>query len=361
MKKKNFAFTLVELVTVIIILVILASISFVSYKSYPKKARDSVRVSDLKKIKTILEIEQWRTWVYPLPDAFPWWEVYSWTTMWTWWYDWVFGTWVTQRLWKIELPIDPRTKKPYRYFVKKDTKDKFKLVAMMETNKEYEVWDWDIEDDYNLSLEPKVKNCEELFNLWKTQNKKYLIYPQWESSGSIEVYCDMTNWWYTRYLNIKWNYTLTDAQNCWLWSIINNWEIECFNPNRYSMKADKIRIVKGANSWEYTNLSPNPSFTTQTTKGSAPWTQYCLWWENYMTIDKFNNFPNQDTSDLKHVRLWLSFCNSLQELWWIDKTSAGSIKYYNYSTSWNWTSNSHLSNRELGWEDNAEPIEIYIK
>ncbi len=49
------AFTLVELIVVITILAILWTIAFIAMESYSKSSRNSVRISDMSKIKSSLE------------------------------------------------------------------------------------------------------------------------------------------------------------------------------------------------------------------------------------------------------------------------------------------------------------------
>lgn len=54
--KKNWWFTLVELIVVIVILAILATIAFLSFWSQSSSARDSTRLSDLASISKWLTI-----------------------------------------------------------------------------------------------------------------------------------------------------------------------------------------------------------------------------------------------------------------------------------------------------------------
>jgi len=56
LKVKNFGFTLIELLVVISVIGILASIALVSFGPAQKQARDTQRKSDLKQIRTALEL-----------------------------------------------------------------------------------------------------------------------------------------------------------------------------------------------------------------------------------------------------------------------------------------------------------------
>ena len=104
-KTKNKWFTLIELIVVIIILIILGTIAYISLSNYSKTSRDSSRVTDIKNIKTSLELFSLKTWQYPLPDD--WIEVsYSWELLRTQWFVWdnVFQN-INENLNK--KPIDP--------------------------------------------------------------------------------------------------------------------------------------------------------------------------------------------------------------------------------------------------------------
>jgi prepilin-type N-terminal cleavage/methylation domain-containing protein len=62
------AMTLIELIVVITILAILATLGFISTKDVTKKARNSVRVSDLVSIKKSLQIYYTGKNSFPDPD-----------------------------------------------------------------------------------------------------------------------------------------------------------------------------------------------------------------------------------------------------------------------------------------------------
>ena len=111
-KINKHAFTLVELIVVILILVILWTIAFISLQWYSRDARDSVRTSDMSRIKTSLELFQLNTWKYHITTD--WVEItYSWTEVWTQWEFWVDTFNNVEKLDKI--PTDPLTDKKYVY------------------------------------------------------------------------------------------------------------------------------------------------------------------------------------------------------------------------------------------------------
>ena len=121
LKQKNFsiqtildkkAFTLVELIVVITILAILWTIAFISLTAYSAQSRDSVRISDLDRMKTVLELYQIDSWKYPLPTN-PIDVTYSWATVWN---QGTFWETVYANLSKLDkIPKDPLTDKEYTY------------------------------------------------------------------------------------------------------------------------------------------------------------------------------------------------------------------------------------------------------
>ncbi len=130
MKTNTKAFTLVELIVVISILIILGTIAFISMQNYTKTSRDSVRLSDMSRIKTSLELFQIEAAKYPDPDG----SItisYSGSTAWTQWEFWQIGF---QSVDKLDiLPVDPLTEKQYDYSVT-NTKKEYQLAWVMETD-----------------------------------------------------------------------------------------------------------------------------------------------------------------------------------------------------------------------------------
>ncbi len=163
---------------------------------------------------------------------------------------------------------------------------------------------------------------------WDVWSWVYLIQPDL-SQGAFEVYCDMsTNWWgRTQYVDIKWNYPFSDARDCWLWNIIDNSNLKCFNPNRFRVAVTELYN----DDWSWTDYFYDISdvwvdISTPRSKGSYR----CLWHSEFMTIMTRNpNTPNPDWSNAVRARLWKTFCPFLREVAWKSQTG-----YMNYDTLW---------------------------
>ncbi len=81
------AFTLVEMIVAMTILVILTTIWFLSVRWWTASARDSVRIDDVNKITTAIDLYHVDRWGYPEPtDAVD--ITHSWATVWTQWWFW---------------------------------------------------------------------------------------------------------------------------------------------------------------------------------------------------------------------------------------------------------------------------------
>ena len=120
LKRKEAAFTLVELIVVISILIILGTIAFISMQNYTKTSRDSVRISDMSRMKTWLELFQIEAAKYPDPDGTTS-ITYSGSTVWT---QWDFGQIAFQSVDKLDkLPLDPLTEINYGYSVTNTKKE----------------------------------------------------------------------------------------------------------------------------------------------------------------------------------------------------------------------------------------------
>lgn len=115
--KKYKAFTLIELLVTITILAILWVIAFLAFKGYSQNSRDSVRVSDISKMKVSLEIFAIETWKYPIPSTATW-ITFSWWLLWN---QWTFWESVFNNLEKLnKIPTDPLVDKEYTYSTTKN-------------------------------------------------------------------------------------------------------------------------------------------------------------------------------------------------------------------------------------------------
>jgi len=198
------------------------------------------------------------------------------------------------------------------------------------------------------------KSCSDLLSKWVNTNWVYYIKPTWYSWSAFQVYCDMkTEWWgWTRYVNIKWNYTLSQAKNCFSkdnWPYLSN-QIDCFNPNRYGMN---VYELKNKVNWIY---FPTKIINTTSSIDTIKW--LCTWNEHYMVmyVRDWSTLAN-DLSNVTHAWLWLSNCKYWRQAWWRSDWSTN--KYMNwtnineiYKQYW-----PNISNRE----PNYKSTEIFIR
>lgn len=123
MKKRNSAFTLVELIVVITILSILATIWFLSYKSYTIDSRDTNRITNLNTIHEWLKVSKLTNGRYVKPDDF----IYiSW--LWYQWYAWENVKTTIKSTWNMK---DPSDNKYYLYLLSSNTR-KIQLAWFLE-------------------------------------------------------------------------------------------------------------------------------------------------------------------------------------------------------------------------------------
>lgn len=72
--KRTHGFTIVELLIVIVVIAILAAISIVAYNGMQKRARDTIRVSDLKQVQKNLELFRVDQGRYPITPGGATWD-----------------------------------------------------------------------------------------------------------------------------------------------------------------------------------------------------------------------------------------------------------------------------------------------
>ncbi len=163
------AFTLVELIVVIIILAILWTISFIAIQGYTKKARDSVRKTDIWIIIKSLEVYKVKTWIYPEPTA-PTEVTFSWAEVWTQWVIWKSVIDVVD--WLNKVLKDPLIDLPYTYSAL-NTKREFEVAAVFE---------------WNISINNNLKLLEETY-AW---DQIWTAYVKWTYN---RVLAKVSTWW----------------------------------------------------------------------------------------------------------------------------------------------------------------------
>lgn len=167
-----------------------------------------------------------------------------------------------------------------------------------------------------------------LLNNAKTKGKDGFYYINLD--GPRKVYCDMTDqWWgWTRYADIKANYSFEEAKKCWLWNYESS-NIDCFNPNQYNFTVNhfKVTIWWLSSYKKFTNEIPSKIYNTS--NGSYE----CRGGREYMTVMKNWSIPSLDLEGLNYIRLWLNYCDENgYESWGF---SVSNSRYMNYSSTWN--------------------------
>lgn len=69
MRKSVSGFTIIELLIVIVVIAILASISLVSFSGTQARARDSIRIKDLKEVQKVVELYHAQNGSYPMSSS----------------------------------------------------------------------------------------------------------------------------------------------------------------------------------------------------------------------------------------------------------------------------------------------------
>ena len=421
------AFSLVELLITITVLGILASISFVSLQGYVINSRDALRVTDLKNISNALSTFEITHEEYPLPsnnfkidlqgntlnyqgviDS----TVLQKINVTNWWQDPVDKTFYaystnTQKS-KYQLlgflenqenlaTIIPHSYASYKNRFPKSFGDELGFVLEKNTHspiqydinlsspsKEYTLL-FD-QDDYVTTqtwslFEKKLSyrtheraDCSAILKNWKSRwDGIYTIYPN--SGNWVQVYCDMTNWWYTGLISINpsgttWKYNsnewtnptikennfLTEETTLKSYSLLNTLEIKLCRGNLnqcYTFKhnkniplekfyTDDISYLDFSAFSPKEHLSPthshnrNPpddyginnkdlylsSLNIPYTFNSTSYNKYGLW----INLNSFNKIGLQADND----NSWPSYNNIWFWVWMFASRIAASIKCNSY-------------------------------
>jgi len=153
----------------------------------------------------------------------------------------------------------------------------------------------------------------------------YWIKP-YKFDAPINVYCDMTTdgWWYTRYVQIKWNYSFSDAWDCVMKTkFINNSTLFCFDPyllgsvNKILYKWPWYTYLGFV--WQYYDFSTTRnSYKRQNVFDCMYWNsaKYCRFGYNYDSndqrrnpwgvVDSWNRYMNWYYSDSR-IKIWPSW------------------------------------------------------
>lgn len=172
-------------------------------------------------------------------------------------------------------------------------------------------------------------------------------------NGPQKVYCDMTDKWggWTRYVDIKWNYSFEDAKKCWLWIYSNN-NIECFNPNQYSFVVSQYKADINSNTYYKAFQKEIPSKIYK--ESFSAWN--CRGGREYMTAMQQGTYPNSTLSWIRYLWLGLSFCDD--SAWWVGWIQEnGSTTYMNsahISTEWPLTGTAN-------WESSADNSQLFVR
>ncbi len=214
MKNKSiFWFSVSELMISLSILAILATISFFSFVWYSKDARDSVRITDMKSIKSSLESYYFDTWFYPEPSNSKN-IIYDWVTVWK---QWTFWDSVFTNVRVLNsLPIDPLFDNKYSYSILNNS-SQMELASVLE-------WTESFSFNYNTVNAAIEKSIAKAYVIW---DYNWLL--------------SKVSTWSLDYVLTVPSITTNDLNSLNLVDIVNNWN---FVYNNYSNLPDSYKVSK---------------------------------------------------------------------------------------------------------------------
>ena len=259
-QKIKSAFTLVELIVVITILAILWTIAFISLQWYSSNSRDSVRINDISKIKTSLELYNLNSWKYPLPD-----EgnnvIYDTDTLWTQWNIWKN---VVKNLSRNlnKIPKDPLTEREYVYSVT-NKQNEYELLSLMEN------------DDFTLNNTIAKTSAEWIsviprvsweYNWVFVKSENYIVPTpsiinaevNWAELilNSTNISSQVISWWE----NVPWNLWNIETQT---WTLDMNLIVYTWSITKDSTDTEKINVITAIkNAYTGSDLVTNEKIST---------------------------------------------------------------------------------------------------
>lgn len=338
-QKKIKAFTLVELIVVITILAILWTIAFLSFQGYSRDARDSVRLSDLSKMMTSLELFKVTTWFYPEPTL--WTSItYSWSEVWN---QWVFWDSVMSNVVKLnKKPVDPLTWDEYTY-------------SRLNTTKEYELWvilEWDLA--YYNPVIMQANAWWDFKGLIKgTYNWAVVKVSTWSTNYVLAVPTIISSWFNPsadlldiirrQWLVFSWRDNIPASYN---WDYTFTWWFDFHSSDASSIVLYEWDIWDLSNSWSLLkDLTDNMQLVYAWTEISWEWI-----YENILSIDSSNE---AEVSAL----IWILVNN---HLWWT--VVIGVNGNNNWSGSVGWWENPTLPiiiSTSPTWTEVISPVDIW--
>ena len=314
------AFTLVELIIVITILSILWTIAFTSMSKYMLSTRDSVRVSDIGKLNTAVNLFYFNAWKFPEPTN--WIPItYWWTEVWNQWIFWVSTVSNVKTI--AHAPSDPLTDMGYTYSVNA-LRNEFQFAWILEwdtfallnplllwtvnASNNWNNWNnWSSWNSWNnwsiINSNSRIAKVYVTWNYnWKIskiiKGDKIIILalPSLLSSFSwtLEDILDINGLVYAWYSNLPFNYISSQYKVNWEddFNLINKAHIEIFygwvsDLNDEGNQISFIKKLQKAYNWtEISNLSDIDNLLNYDTVNDISWTKFFAQNLIHLYIDK---------------------------------------------------------------------------
>lgn len=193
-------------------------------------------------------------------------------------------------------------------------------------------------------------SCSAIYDIDKhSMNWYYWI--KLDNSHIYKLFCDFREPFKgaTEYVNIKWNYSTSNAKKCFDWQYILTDKLECYNPNRYTnwwvQNVNNLIIFNDFDNttggyWIYDLKNKKKATNIKTTSrqrtsiGNKEWMTY-MGTEHY------------------YVRLGLNYTfKGDREYGWIDLTANKYMNYSDWTNKWEtpWSRESNAKDWKIFWK-----------